>query len=398
MSVATSSVTVRPVAKKRDLKAFIDLPFRLHAGTKWVPPLKLERRILLAKKGPFQNAFFTHGDAEYFLAERDGKVVGRISAQVDHNFNEYQQSKWGSFGFVEFEDDQEILDALLTAAGDWIREQGMERMVGPIDLHINNEAGLLVEGYEKDPIILQPWHPEYYKARFEEAGLTKAMDLLMWSLVIDDKDKVHPAIFEAAAKAETEHGLRIEKMTRRSLSADYKGPFRELFNAAWSKNWGYSPYTEADIKALGEESQLAYTKEWMMKAVDQDDNVVGMAITIPDLNQVLAKMKGKLFPFGWWHFAFGRKKITRIRVGFLGVQPDRQHTGAAALLYREHFDAAHRTPVRTGEMGWILETNKAMNWAMQGMNGKLSKRYRIYDRPLVEGVEPLPEPIPWDAA
>ncbi|MFT4036263.1 MAG: hypothetical protein QM679_11880 [Patulibacter sp.] len=394
MSVATSSVTVRPVAGKRDLRAFIDLPFRLHAGTKWVPPLKLERKIFLSRK---QNAFFTHGDAEYFLAERNGQIVGRITAQIDHAYNDHHGAKWGSFGFIEFEDDQAILDALLETAAGWLRERGQDRMVGPIDFALNNEAGLLVEGYDKSPIIMQPWHPEYYKARFEQAGLTKAMDLLMWSLEIDDKEKVHPAIFDAAAKAESEHGLRLEKITRRSLSKDYRGPFRELFNAAWSKNWGYVPYSDADIKALAEESQLAYTKEWMMKVVNADGKVVAMAITIPDLNQVLAKMHGKLLPLGIFKFLLGRRKIDRIRVGFLGVLPDWQHTGAAALLYREHFDAAHRTPVRTGEMGWILETNKAMNWAMQGMNGKIAKRYRIYDRPLQPGVEPLPDPIPWDA-
>lgn len=395
MSVASTTVTVRPVASKGDLKAFIDLPFRLHQGTEWVPPLKLERKILLSRK---QNPFFTHGDAEYFLAERDGKVVGRITGQVDHAFNEFHNHKWGSFGFIEFEDDQEILEALLTAAGDWVAERGMERMIGPIDFHMNNEAGLLVEGYDVPPIILQPWHPPYYLARFEQAGLTKAMDLLMWSLQIEDRDKVHPAIFEAAATAEKEHGLRIEKITRRSMGKDYRGPFRELVNAAWSKNWGFVPYTDADIKALAEEAQLAHTKEWMMKAVDPDGKVVGMAITIPDLNQVLAKMNGKVFPFGIFTFLFGRRKINRIRVGFLGVFPDRQHTGAAALLYREHFDAAARTPVTHGEMGWILETNKPMNWAMQGMNGKVVKRYRVFDRPLAEGAEPLPEPVPWDAA
>ncbi len=197
VSVASTTVTVRPVASKRDLKAFIDLPFRLHQGTEWVPPLKLERKILLSRK---QNPFFTHGEAEYFLAERDGKVVGRITGQVDHAFNEFHNHKWGSFGFIEFEDDQEILEALLTAAGDWVAERGMDRMIGPIDFHMNNEAGLLVEGYDVAPIILQPWHPPYYLARFEQAGLTKAMDLLMWSLQIEDRDKVHPAIFEAARR------------------------------------------------------------------------------------------------------------------------------------------------------------------------------------------------------
>jgi GNAT superfamily N-acetyltransferase len=394
VSTATSTVTVRPVASKKDLKAFIDLPFRLHAGTTWVPPLKLERKIFLSKK---QNPFFTHGEAEYFLAERDGQVVGRITAQIDQAFNDFQNAKWGSFGFIEFEDDPEVFDALLAAAGDWIAERGMERMIGPIDFHMNNEAGLLVEGYDEAPILLQPWHPRYYLAHFERAGLTKAMDLLMWSLNIDDRDKVHPAIFEAAKKAEDEHGLRIEKITRRSLSKDYRGPFRELVNAAWSDNWGFTPYNDADLKGLAEEAQLAITKEWMMKVVDRDGKVVGMAITIPDLNQVLAKMNGKVFPTGIFTFLLGRRKIDRIRVGFLGVFPEYQHTGAAALLYREHFDAAARTPVTHGEMGWILETNKPMNWAMQGMNGKVVKRYRVFDRPLQPGVEPLPAPVPWDA-
>ncbi len=392
----TDSLVVRPVASKRDLKEFIELPFRLHGsstGSNWVPPLRIERKIFLSKK---QNPFFTHGEAEYFLAERGGKVVGRITAQIDHAFNAYHDNTWGMFGFLEFENDQAILDAMLGAAGDWLRERGRERMVGPMDFQLNNESGVLIEGYEIKPMLMQPWHPPYYRERVEAAGLTKAMDLLMWSLTIDDKANVHPAIFEAADKAETEHGLHLEKITRRSLSKDYKGAFRELFNAAWSKNWGYVPYSDADIKALAEESQLAWTKEWMMKAVDKNGRIVGMAITIPDLNQVLEKMNGKVNPLTLRHFLFGRRKIDRIRVGFLGVRPEDQHTGAAALLYREHFDAAHRTPVRTGEMGWILETNKPMNWAMQGMNGKVVKRYRVYEQVLQDGVEPLPAPVPWD--
>ncbi len=393
---ATESLVVRPVASKRDLKEFIELPFRLHGSSpdsKWVPPLRLERKLFLSKK---QNPFFTHGEAEYFLAERGGQVVGRITAQIDHAFNEYHGNTWGMFGFLEFENDQAILDALLKAAGDWLREKGRERMVGPMDFQMNNESGVLIEGYDIKPMLIQPWHPPYYRERVEEAGLTKAMDLLMWSLTIDDREAVHPAIFEAADKAESEHGLHLEKITRRSLSKDYKGAFRELFNAAWSKNWGYVPYSDADIKALAEESQLVWSKEWMMKAVNKDGKIVGMAITIPDLNQVLEKMNGKVNIFTLRHFLFGRRKIDRIRVGFLGVRPEDQHTGAAALLYREHFEAAHRTPVRTGEMGWILETNKPMNWAMQGMNGKVVKRYRVYEQVLQDGVEPLPAPIPWD--
>ncbi|MBJ7470421.1 MAG: hypothetical protein JHD16_03935 [Solirubrobacteraceae bacterium] len=392
----TASLVVRPVAYKRDLKEFIELPFRLHGsseGSLWVPPLRMERKLFLNKK---QNPFFTHGEAEYFLCERAGKVVGRITAQIDHAFNDYHGNTWGMFGFLEFEDDQDVFDALIKAAGDWLRERGRERMIGPMDFQLNNESGVLIEGYDIKPMIMQPWHPPYYRERVEQAGLTKAMDLLMWSIEIEDEQMVHPAIFEAAEKAETEHGLRIEKITRRSLKKDYTGAFRELFNAAWSKNWGYVPYSDADIKALAEESQLAWTKEWMMKAVNPDGKIVGMAITIPDLNQVLEKMNGRTNPLALRHFLLGRRKIDQVRVGFLGILPEFQHTGAAALLYREHFRAAHRTVVRSGEMGWILENNRPMNWAIHGMNSKIAKRYRVYEQLLQDGVEPLPAPIPWD--
>jgi hypothetical protein len=390
-------LTVRPVASKRDLKQFIELPYRLHASSKlWVPPLRLERKLFLSKK---QNPFFTHGEAEYFIAESAGRVVGRITAQIDHAFNAFHENTWGMFGFLEFEDDQEVVDALLKTAAAWLRARGRERMIGPMDFQINDESGVLIEGRDLVPMLKQPWHPAYYQERLEASPqtLTKAMDLLMWSLSVDDLENVHPGIIEAAKTAQGEHGLHLEKMTRRSIGKDIQGDFLRLFNAAWSRNWGFTPYSQADLKTMAEEMQLVFHKEWFMKAVDPQGDTVGMAITIPDLNQVLRKMNGKIRPWTIQHFLFGRRKIDRIRVGFLGVQPDKQHTGAAALLYVEHFEAARRTPIQNGEMGWILETNKAMNWAMQGMNGKVVKRYRVYDHVLQDGVESLPLPKPWDA-
>ena len=151
----------------RDLRAFVALPFRLHAGTPWVPPLKLERYMFMSKK---LNPYFTHGEAEYFLARRDGRVVGRVTAQIDHAFNDFHQSRWGNFGFLEFEDDQAVLDALLAAAERWLRERGCERMVGPMDFQLNDESGVLIEGFELAPMIRQPWHPPYYQRRVEQAG------------------------------------------------------------------------------------------------------------------------------------------------------------------------------------------------------------------------------------
>jgi GNAT superfamily N-acetyltransferase len=372
------SVDVTAVAGGRDLKAFIDVPFRLHASQPlWVPPLRLERRIFLNRK---MNAFFSHGEAEYFLARRDGRVVGRISAQINSAFNDYQDKRWGWFGFLEFEDDPEVLAALLDAACAWHRERGMERSVGPASFAMNDESGVLVEGFEVRPMILQPWNPPYYPQRLEEAGMTKAMDLLMWNLEVEDRSSVHPAIIELAEKLQSEHGIRVRPMRRMQLRKDMDA-FAEVYNAAWSKNWDFVPYSKKDLDAYAQELQLAFDKNWFMIAEREDTGeVVGMAITVPDLNQALERMRGRLLPFGWWHFLNKGRIITRVRVGFLGVKPEYQHTGVAAKLYVEHFDAAARTRQSGGEMGWILETNTAMNRGMEGMGARVVKRYRVYER------------------
>jgi GNAT superfamily N-acetyltransferase len=373
-------VEIRSVSGARDLTRFIDLPFRLHANHPlWVPPLKLERRLFLSRR---MNAFFSHGEAEYFLALRDGQVVGRVSAHINHAFDDYQKKNWGWFGFLEFEDDQEVLDALLQAAEGWLRERGKERMVGPASFAMNDESGVLIEGYELCPMIVQPWNPPYYQQRVEQARMTKAMDLLMWNLEVSDREKVLPVIFELAEKVQSEHGIRVRPMRRRQLRKDMDA-FAEVYNSAWSKNWDFVPYSKKDLDAYAQELQLVFDKHWFMIAEREDTGeVVGMAITVPDVNQVLAKMNGKLLPLGWWKFLRKGKSIDRVRVGFLGVKPEYQHTGVAAKLYVEHFNAAAVRPQSGGEMGWILETNTAMNRGMEAMGGRVVKRYRVYEREL----------------
>ena len=374
------SVDVRIVSGGSDLKKFIDLPFRLHANQPlWVPPLKIERRLFLNRK---MNAFFSHGEGEYFLAWRDGRVVGRITAQVNHAFNDYQKKNWGWFGFLEFEDDQEVVDGLLVAAEAWLRARGKERMVGPACFAMNDESGVLIEGYDVRPMIVQPWNPPYYRERLEQAGMVKAMDLLMWNLEVTERDKVLPVIWELAEKVQSEHGIRVRPMRRRQLRKDLDA-FAEVYNSAWSKNWDFVPYSKKDLDAYAQELHLAFDKHWFMIAEREDTGeVVGMAITVPDLNQVLEKMKGRLLPLGWWYFLRKGRIMDRVRVGFLGVKPEYQHTGVAAKLYQEHFDAAEARPQKGGEMGWILETNTAMNRGMEAMGGTVVKRYRVYEREL----------------
>jgi len=328
------------------------------------------------------NAFFSHGEAEYFLAHRDGRVVGRISAQINHAFNDYRQKKWGWFGFLEFEDDQEVLQALLDGVAAWQGTRGSERMVGPASFSMNDESGVLIEGYDLRPMILQPWNPPYYRQRMEQAGMAKAMDLLMWNLEVSDREKVLPVIFELAEKVQSEHGIRVRPMRRWQLRKDMDA-FAEVYNSAWSENWDFVPYSKKDLDALAQEMQLVFDKHWAFIAERVDTGeVVAMAMTFPDINQVLAKMKGRLLPLGWWHFLRKGRITDRVRVGFLGVKPDYQHTGVAAKLYVEHFNAAAVRPQTGGEMGWILETNTAMNRGMEAMGGRIVKRYRVYERVL----------------
>ena len=373
-------VEIRSVSGGRDLKRFVDLPFRLHANSRqWVPPLKLERRVFLSRR---MNAFFTHGEAQYFLALRDGRVVGRVSAHVNDAFNESQQKNWGWFGFLEFEDDQEVLQALLDAASKWLQARGKERMVGPASFTMNDESGVLIEGYELHPMIAQPWNPPYYRERLEQAGLTKAMDLLMWSLDVENREQVMPVLWDLAEKVESEHGIRVRPMRRLQLRKDMDA-FAEVYNAAWSKNWDFVPYSKKDLDAFAQELQIVFDKHWFMIAERIDTGeVVAMAITIVDVNEILAKMNGKLFPLGWWYLLNKGRIIKRLRVGFLGVKPEYQHTGVAARLYQLHYDAAEARPQKGGEMGWILETNKPMNRGMEAMGGKVVKRYRMFEREL----------------
>ncbi|MBV9464470.1 MAG: hypothetical protein JO169_00005 [Solirubrobacterales bacterium] len=370
---------VTAVSGRRELRQFVALPFRLHAGTPWIPPLKLERYVFLSRK---LNGYFKHGEAQYFLARRDGAVVGRITAQIDHAFNEFHGSRWGMFGFLELEDDPEVLAALLDAAAAWLTERGCERMVGPMDFQLNDEAGVLIEGFEREPMIKQPWHPPYYQQRCEQAGLAKAMDLLMWELHISDRSKLLPVLPEIAERATSKHGIRIRKMSRWHLRRELDG-FAKVYNAAWSRNWGFVPYSKEDLDAYALDLHLVYDRDWFMVA-ENETETVAIAITVPDVNQVLKKMRGRLLPLGWWYFLNKGRLIDRLRVGFLGVMPEYQHTGVAAALYMEHFEMAEQTRRKGGEMGWILETNRSMNRAMEAMGGRVVKRYRVYERLLQE--------------
>src|SRR4051794_16074407 len=373
------ALEIRPVSSRSELDAFIKLPFRLYRDEPhWVPPLISDRRRFLDRS---KNPFFEHGEADYFLAWRDGRVVGRITAQVDRHLQVFQDNRWGLFGFFECEDDQEAATALVETARAWVTARACDRLVGPMDFTTNDECGVLIEGFERPPIILMNWTHRYYPRLLEGAGLAKAMDTLMWSLEVVNRAQVHPAIWEMAEKVQTEHGITCRGMRKRDLEAEV-GRFLEVYNAAWERNWGFVPLTESEVRHYARQLRPILDENWAMIAETADGRIAGAALSLPDYNQVFKRMNGRVLPFGWAKFLWYRRRIDRVRVFALGVKKEFQHTGVAARFYQMHYDAAERTPQKAGETGWILETNQAMNRAMEGMGGEVVSRYRIYEREL----------------
>jgi hypothetical protein len=367
-----ASVTIRPVRTRRELKRFVKVPFRLHRDRpQWVPPLVFERMEFLNRE---KNPWFEHGEAEFFIAERDGEPVGRISAQIDSRWDEYQGGSDAMFGFFEATD----------AAAGWARAKGRERLLGPMDFTTNDEIGILIEGFERRPMILEPWHPSFYGELIEAEGFAKTMDVLMWELQFGDLKegkRFDPSIHAAAEKALKDEGITIRTMRKREMAAEVRR-FMDVYNEAWGANWGFVPITDAEVEFQAKNLKQVIDERWAFMA-EKDGEAIGAALTLPDINQVMAKLNGRLLPFGWARFLLGKRKIDQCRVFALGVKYEYRHTGVAAGLYLKHLEeAAVPGGIVGGEMGWILETNEPMNRAMEGMGGEVVKRYRLYERGL----------------
>jgi len=376
-----AGVSIRPVRTRRDLRRFVRVPFRLHRDNpQWVPPLILDRMQFLNRR---RNPYFEHAEAEYFIAERDGEPVGRITAQLDRRWDEYQGGADGMFGFFETVDDPEVAGGLFAAAEEWLRERGRKRVLGPMDFTTNDEIGLLIEGYELRPMILQNWHPRFYRDLVEGAGYEKTIDLLMWHLALGELkegDQFDASIHAAAENALREEGVTMRNIDKRNLAGEMRR-FTEVYNEAWSDNWGFVPPTETEVEFHAKQLKPVIDENWAFVA-EREGETVGVGLSLPDVNQVLAKMGGRVLPAGWLHFLRGKRRIDRVRVFALGVKHAYRHTGVAAGLYLKHLAAADPKAIWAGEAGWILETNGPMNRALEGMGGEIVKRYRVYEKAL----------------
>ena len=387
----TSRVQITPVRTSADRRAFIDLPFRLHRNEPhWVPPLKAEVAALV---DPKKHPFHAHAAIELFLARNAaGTVVGRVAAIRNRLHEETHHEAAGFFGLFECERNQAVADALLDAASDWLRERGLATVRGPANLSSNEDWGLLVDGYDRDPSIMMPYNPPYYAELIEGAGFHKAKDVLAYELSADSlhvpmnvpADQIEQYIPERLRNferlARERFGVTVRKFDKKNFDAEIKR-IRDLYNSAWETNWGFVPFTPEEFDHLAK--QLKPVADFDLVAfVEVKGVTAGFAIALPDLNQALKPMNGSLFPIGWAKGLWYGRKINALRVLTLGVLPQFRRTGAAEMLYLYIFRTGIAKKMRSGEFSWILEDNLAMRTPMEKLGATVTKRYRLYDRTL----------------
>jgi GNAT superfamily N-acetyltransferase len=330
-----------------------------------------------------KNPFFEHGEAEYFIAERNGETVGRVAAISNQLHNETHGDRVGFFGFFESIDNQAVTDALFEAASEWCRARGHDVLRGPASFSVNDECGLLVEGFDSPPTLMMPHNPPYYIGLLERAGFHKAKDL--WVYQGGSEDHYVP-VPERLARA-TELIRQRQGISLRPLNLnDFEGEvarIKELYNAAWEKNWGFVPMTEKEIDHLAEQFRPVVIPE-LVPMAEKDGRLIGFGIALPDLNVVFRKNRsGQLFPVVLqllW--ALKMKRIRRARILLLGVLPAFQGKGVDAMLYHWIWTRSGERGIYWGEAGWILEDNPAMNAGLEKMTFKVYKTYRLYDRGL----------------
>ncbi len=380
--MSSAPLNIRPVRTKKDRQAFVDFAWEVYKGDPhWVPPLKDEVHGLIT---PGKNPWFEHARAELWLAERGGKVVGRISAQVDELVQEHMGKGIGNWGFFDALD-EEAAHALISNAEDWLRRQGMARSFGPISLSIWDEPGLEIEGFDEDPTAMMGHHKPEYRGWIERAGYQKAKDLLTYEVDIAHWDD--PKITRLIAMGERNPRIGIRQVDKSRFNEEAR-IILNILNDAWSGNWGYVPLTEAEIAYAGKKLKPIIYNE-LVRIAELDGEPVAFMITIPDINELIKDLNGELFPFNFIKLLWRLRKprTRRARVPLMGVAKKLHQSRLASMLafmlieYTRR-DCVGKFGIKIGEFGWILEDNKGMLSIAELPGAWINHRYRIFEKEL----------------
>jgi GNAT superfamily N-acetyltransferase len=371
-----STLSIRPVTSSADELRFIKAQWFPYKGNPyWVPPLIMDRKKLIDRR---KNPFYKHARMELFLAEREGRPVGRIGAIVNDNHNREHNENIGFFGFFECADDQAVADALFDAAAGWLRMQGVTAVRGPASPSVNDEYGLLVEGFDRPPMVLMPYNPPYYSRLIETWGFQKVKDLYAYE--VDSRTVFTEKLKRVSKIVRERSGLIIRTLDMKHFDREV-GIIRELYSRGWERNWGEVPMNDEEFRYAAADMKAIVDPEVVIIA-EVKGKPVGFGLSLPDINQVLIKNRnGWLLP-GLVRLLLQRKRINQVRIIILGVHPDYLNSGIGGLLFYETGVRCVARGYPSGEASWVLEDNVMMNRGAELMNGVLTKRYRLYQRPL----------------
>jgi GNAT superfamily N-acetyltransferase len=372
-----SQIEISEVTSPRERDAFIKFPWRIYKNDPaWVPPLILERKEFLDRK---KHPFYLHGDAQLFLARRNGEVVGRIMASDDPNYNALHEANVGCFGLFECVDDREVAAALFAAADDWLRKKGRTEVMGPIDYSTNYVCALLIDGFQYPPTLLTSHNPPYYAGLIESCGFMKAKDWYAWWF----SEFPEPAerLRKIALARSRKQGVTIRPINLKKV-AEESQRIRTIYNQAWEKNWGFVPFTEPEIEHMAKEMKPLIVPQAMLLA-EVGGEPVGFVIGVPDINVAFRHINGRLFwfglPIGLLKLLYYRLKIRTGRLVALGVVAKYRRAGVAETLVLQLMDEAFKRGF-TGELSMTLEDNIMVNRFIEAMGARRYKTFRIYQR------------------
>lgn len=368
---------VYPLENKKERDQFIAFPFDLMINDpNFVGQPRIAQKEMFKKSHPF----YETAEVRFFVAQdNNGKMLGRIASVINRHHNEKHNEKVVFFGFSDFVDDKEVSQKLIEKVTEVGKELGMTSLRGPVNPSTNYEAACLVDGFNDPPQIMMTYNPKYYKDHLEELGFAKSMDFYAYTRHIPNP--MNPVIVKIAERTEKKAKITYRKISKKTFQKDIE-TMQELYNASWEDNWGFVPMTQAEFLHTAKDLKQVLDEDFIIFA-EIEGKPVGFAVALPDFNQALIKIKnGKLFPFGIWHLINAKKYITRFRVITLGILPEYRKLGLGALLYYKLWKTAFDKGYQECEASWILENNKDMNAAMDRLDGKLYKTYRIYEQPI----------------
>jgi GNAT superfamily N-acetyltransferase len=367
---------IRQVQTKKDLSDFIRFPWKIYKGDPfWVPPLISERKDFF---NPQKNPFFKHSEVLFYLAEKDNETVGRICGILNRNHIDFHKEKAGFFGFFECVNDFEVAKLLLEKVKEWLKSSGMEIMRGPMNFSTNDEVGFLLEGFDSPPVFMMTYNPPYYLDFMEKYGMVKAKDL--YAYYLDKTCKPPDRMVRMAERIENKEKTIVRCIELKNFEAEVQ-KIKKIYNSAWSKNWGFVPMTDEEFEHLARNMKMIIDP-YMVFIAEVDGEPAGFSLALPDLNLVLKRLNGRLFPFGLpkllWYTKV-KRIIDGVRILTMGVIPEYQKRGIDNIFYMRTINDGIRRGYRWGELSWVLEDNYLMNRVLKLIGARLYKKYRIYE-------------------